>query len=305
MVIAIIAILIGLLLPAVQKVREAAARAKCQNNLKQIVLASHNYDSAIGYLPPGVIAGPSGFTWSSPGFGTLTFLLPYMEQGNLYNLLNPVPALNSTLGYNWYAYGSYWNVATSVVKTFLCPSDSPTNNAVYGCFLEFYCDATDLTFTGGYYPSPTGNQLAKTNYCPNAGCIGAGSNGFYGQFAGPFTADSAIPVGRIPDGSSNTIFIGELLGGSPNDPSPGQRDFTLSWMGAGAMASAWGVGTTKNVQWYQWGSFHTNIVNMAWGDGSVRPIRQGVGTNFFTSDWYALNYAAGIQDGGITDFSQL
>ena len=84
-VIAIIAILIGLLLPAVQKVREAAARAQCQNNLKQISLAAHNYESALSTLPPGLV-GPAtvGFTWSAPHHGALTFILPYMEQDNLY-----------------------------------------------------------------------------------------------------------------------------------------------------------------------------------------------------------------------------
>src|SRR5687767_607044 len=91
-VIAIIAILIGLLLPAVQKVREAAARAKCQNNLKQCGLAAHNYESAMGYLPP--VQHTKGFP-SGTGMVTRTseasifaMILPYVEQANKYAQFN-------------------------------------------------------------------------------------------------------------------------------------------------------------------------------------------------------------------------
>src|SRR5215208_2843257 len=88
-VIAIIAILIGLLLPAVQKVREAAARMSCSNNLKQIVLGAHNYQSSAGYLPPGFLGRlpantVGGYSGNEQALGTLPFLLPYIEQDNIY-----------------------------------------------------------------------------------------------------------------------------------------------------------------------------------------------------------------------------
>src|SRR5947199_886627 len=82
-VIAIIAVLIGLLLPAVQKVREAAARMQCTNNLKQLGLACHNYESSFKYLPPG----GAKFVGTSPP-AIVTVILPYVEQANLYNLFD-------------------------------------------------------------------------------------------------------------------------------------------------------------------------------------------------------------------------
>src|SRR5262245_21710643 len=97
-VIAIIAILIGLLVPAVQKVREAAARTQCENNLKQIALAALNYESTYKVLPPGGLNSPKAVNVNpqyviapdaGPYTGTLAFLLPYIEQGNVYNRLDP------------------------------------------------------------------------------------------------------------------------------------------------------------------------------------------------------------------------
>src|SRR5260370_15996609 len=133
-VIAIIAILIGLLLPAVQKVREAAARIQCANNLHQIALAAHDYKIAYEMLPPGL---------DSEGSGALVRLLPYLEQDNQYKLFSfrPAPPLANTSGpsvfFGWFrdplnrpsttnataiprppaVYG-----AEGSFKTFLCPS---------------------------------------------------------------------------------------------------------------------------------------------------------------------------------------
>jgi prepilin-type N-terminal cleavage/methylation domain-containing protein/prepilin-type processing-associated H-X9-DG protein len=103
-VIAIIAILIGLLLPAVQKVREAAARARCQNNLKQIGLAVHNYSDANGFLPPSIISREYG-TWT-------LLLLPYIEQDNLYRQFD----LNRRIGLQPTA------ACQTPVSTYVCPS---------------------------------------------------------------------------------------------------------------------------------------------------------------------------------------
>src|SRR5262249_40252288 len=114
-VIAIIAVLIGLLLPAVQKVRDAAARAKCQNNLKQIALANRNYETTNKHLLPGVSrTGCCWGTWMIP-------ILPYVEQDNLFKIYVNFGG-NDTTGPR-YGSGVNVQVSTKLVSTFLCPSD--------------------------------------------------------------------------------------------------------------------------------------------------------------------------------------
>src|SRR5437764_10373675 len=132
-VIGIIAVLIGLLLPAVQKVREAAARMSCQNNLKQLGIAGHAYHDANGQLPPAVMmpyaqanndpltggaANPFGPNWA-------VFLLPFVEQQALFNLANVASYPGTTNLSNLASYNLTWRaVRGATVPTYLCPSDS-------------------------------------------------------------------------------------------------------------------------------------------------------------------------------------
>src|SRR5437764_623824 len=128
-VIAIIAVLIGLLLPAVQKVREAAARAKCQNQLKQIALAAHNYQSANGLLPTGLLAvdrfnlntGSAGAAW----IGNLTLLLPHLELDSIYRTMRISGTPDAPQGPAWFNVAPNYAASLNRVNGFVCPSDDP------------------------------------------------------------------------------------------------------------------------------------------------------------------------------------
>src|SRR5260370_21156774 len=139
-VIAIIGVLIALLLPAVQKVREAANRVKCSNNLKQIVLASHNFESAHKKLPPAVLGSllprnltPGSPFMSNPWVGTLAFLLPYLEQESLYNQLqvdwNVKDSMNTRTGTSaaWWLNPVNYTLAHTRLHGFLYPSHNTSD----------------------------------------------------------------------------------------------------------------------------------------------------------------------------------
>jgi prepilin-type N-terminal cleavage/methylation domain-containing protein/prepilin-type processing-associated H-X9-DG protein len=285
-VIAIIAILIGLLLPAVQKVREAAARMTCTNNLHQIVIASHNYESANGVLPPGV--NHTGWTGTSSAYGnsmagTLAYLLPYVEQDNVYRTFAvgtwPFPA---TAGY-YNGAGS-----TAKIKYFLCPSDvadTVTPSSGSWAFLVYYAGG----MTGWYFPGFYG--YGKTNYASVAGYLG-NVPGY--PYQGVYTANSKNATVQITDGSSNTLAFGETLGGA-GPPTP--RDFVANWYSFN-LPTAWGI--SGNPAWYKYGSRHNNssIINFAFADGSVRNVRNNVSNTIY-------QYAAGKDDGGTFSHNDL
>lgn len=315
-VIAIIAILIGLLLPAVQKVREAAARASCQNNLKQIALASLNYESTYGVLPPGLQEnGTDNYTTGSNDaansslLGTLAQILPFMEQQAVYNMI-------PTAMWNASTYNSYWwgsaslganapgiTAARTQIKPYTCPSDGGLYTQTLGVFIGFCIDSYELV---GYYNANGGNAAGGSGIVPagQADYIGcAGEFGALYPCPGIYYKGSKTHMTDITDGTSNTIAFGESL----TSGDVGTRYYCLTWAGSGAMPLYWGLPTGPNSAgiWYTFSSMHTGIDQFAFGDGSVRPIRKGVGTTPGSSDWSALMAAGGTNDGNIITWSLL
>jgi prepilin-type N-terminal cleavage/methylation domain-containing protein len=300
-VIAIIAILIGLLLPAVQKVREAAARTQCQNNLKQIVLASHNYASALGKLPPGYFGSYPTLDVSIPlpyiqpqCAGVLALLLPYMEQDNvLKQWQSGVPNDYFTLSkvdFGWFNYVSSATAAQSRVKSYLCPSDNAESRKTYaGILMHSYTDPAGGwtvqmgVITGG----PLLTTLARSNYMGVAGYAGLVRG--YEWVSGILANRTGLTMEALTgaDGASNTLMFGESM----TDDDKNSFGLSSSWAGVGAIPTAWGLPTGNQTGWWHFSSKHASVVQFAMGDGSVRGIRRGFSsgpqfdTFVFMSGW--------------------
>jgi prepilin-type N-terminal cleavage/methylation domain-containing protein/prepilin-type processing-associated H-X9-DG protein len=278
-VIAIIAVLIGLLLPAVQKVREAAARMKCQNNLKQIGLAMHNYHDANNAFPDGIHRNqgpPTGTTWTHYAltetpvrrFNWTIAVQPYIEYGNLYKLWN-MTDFNANRGLN-----TETNKPTGyVVATLICPSDDLPEPAI---------DTSDRS-------SNPPRDWGLTTYGANAG------RRSYRREAqtndGPFIHNVPRKFGDIADGTSNTIFVGERAHFDPVvDAQPGQNMDAWGWWAFGAEGDVL-LSAAQVINWKMpapptqanfdlrinvFGSMHQGGANFAMGDGSVRFLSDGL-----------------------------
>jgi prepilin-type N-terminal cleavage/methylation domain-containing protein len=316
-VIAIIAVLIGLLLPAVQKVREAAARMSCQNNLKQLGLAAANYESSYQKLPYG--------RNRASGIGTLPLLLPYIEQNNIYNQFNSavfaiqpatVVSVDQPGGVDWVNQNSPVNYAASRnrVKTFECPSDNLSGGLdSNGIVISFITIKNGQIIPSGYKqndPAMTSGLPGMTNYLSSAGTMGkiAPSTpvlAYYAQHEGVFVDEVANSVSKITDGSSNTIFFGEYLGGFAGGGTSGARNKVFSWAGADGFPSYWSIQTPND--WHSFQSNHTAICNFAFGDGSVRSLTTGIPqpqsqtdiTGTGQSSWKVLQSMTGKADGDV------
>jgi prepilin-type N-terminal cleavage/methylation domain-containing protein len=257
-VIAIIAILIGLLLPAVQKVREAAARMSCSNNLKQIGLAVHNYHDSNGYLPPWAFdfeTAPAGnvLGGQTQGHSAQTLILPYIEQGNLIGAQSL--SLSVIDPRNWpgtwaTGLGAPANLGTSAtVKTYICPS-APSRQIDYApyfiplipgssSFGPFVIGATDYSPVRGYR-SEFQSGCATTSPPPPTNSSSPGSDnggllGVKGLMRNGSLVFGATKILAATDGLSNTIMVAEDGGrhqvyakGKAIPGGPGTSGWTLN-----------------------------------------------------------------------------
>lgn len=290
-VIAIIAVLLGLLLPAVQKVRESASRTSCQNNLKQMGLACQMYHDAAGALPPGYRATlpySDGATDTAPGWGWAAYLLPFLEQGNLYRQLDfnrPVPASPAI---------------QTVLAVYLCPSD-------------LYPPAA---FAVG---DPFGSPLALAAPSSYAACVGGDESDTTGPTGrGVFYRNSATRMTDVTDGTSQTLLVGEKAWANANgvwagaipgavlrrgaqNPNPGLASATMPAPNLVLSHSHLNNATTDTDGGLDdFSSKHTGGSNFLFADGSVHFLRSVSGDNpdgSFTADSVAFQ-ALGTRAGG-------
>jgi prepilin-type N-terminal cleavage/methylation domain-containing protein/prepilin-type processing-associated H-X9-DG protein len=286
-VIAIIAILISLLLPAVQQAREAARRTQCKNNLKQIGLALHNYHDTHLLFPNGSFSNPNlPGALSDPQFITQwawgTMILPFVEQGNIWNGLDAGP---STLQ-DVFNDPVRLQMLTTPLSVFICPSDPEDelnrNRPILprGQKINTACLGIELP------PGTSQVLLAKNNY---VGCNGNIPNdGILGIEWLPQTFQT-VDIADIADGTSNTIIVGERS-------SPGMQ-FAGLWVGyefgCGNNTQSWAVlahtglrmktgehtGTFMPEPDRVFGSTHTGGAQFLLADGSVHFISENIEWN--------------------------
>jgi prepilin-type N-terminal cleavage/methylation domain-containing protein/prepilin-type processing-associated H-X9-DG protein len=287
-VIAIIAILIGLLVPAVQKVRESAAVSKCQNNLHQMGVALHNYHVVKGHFPMGHETRGDLVNYANYSNWTIE-LLPYLEQENLYRLYdNTVPNLHANNA----------AVRTTYVAVYTCPSDPFANQVLTPDTQAPSASAGTVPYMTGSYRGMSGrswNQVDiwcgfPTEAYANLVNDPNGRGLLHTDGANGLTPER---FQTIRDGSSNTLAVGERT----TRTHPTRGTFWADSFGMYSLATAWSISisllddydkcvaapteVTANRCKYGWGSPHNQTINFLFCDGHVRGINTGIDMTLF------------------------
>ena len=342
-VIAIIAVLIALLLPAVQSAREAARRAQCVNNLKQIGLALHNYESSQASFPPGGISdesqpGARGDIWGATGGNNLlswrALTLPYMEGNAVYNALTTNRAVSSASG------GTQWTAYMTINNAWICPSDDNiqgsgpgyrSSSGVWGNYpngttptnpqtgvadaripVSNYAGSFGDNYCVGVLTSPQPPWETPVNATLLPGQMRVGWNGFWGTnnsggtlrgiFAYRISGVPTTTIASIIDGTSNTVFVGEVLPAQTADSNFWNfngctfgTSMPVNWetLRVPASGTPFGIADYKNRYSYASKgakSKHPGGVNMLFCDGSVKFIKNSINLN--------ISCAIGSKNGG-------
>jgi prepilin-type N-terminal cleavage/methylation domain-containing protein/prepilin-type processing-associated H-X9-DG protein len=239
-VLAIIGVLVSLLLPAVQKVRAAAARVQCANNLRQLGLALHGYHNAYGAFPPALVA--SGVNVQDAQTTGFTYLLPFLEQDNTYRVYN--------FDDPWYLPSNYQAVGTAV-KGFYCPANREEGGlnlapvaAEWGTPLPPFAAGCDYAFCRG----ASGSLVGDPGRIPGA---------VRGAFNVQALERKGVRLAQITDGTSTTLAMGDAAGGSPvylarDLNNPGQPAVDPLAAGPVPLEQSWGAASVGDPShpWY-------------------------------------------------------
>jgi prepilin-type N-terminal cleavage/methylation domain-containing protein/prepilin-type processing-associated H-X9-DG protein len=313
-VIAIIAILIGLLLPAVQKIREAAARMKCSNNMKQISLGNMNYEGAYGKFIPGISKnGCCWGTWQVP-------LLPYIEQVSLFQIYQGFGGEGYTVmgSVPRYAVAPNNQVASTRINTYTCPSDTPQtlgtttqhNYVLNAGNTSFYQIEIPIGCTGGSVTNPACMTFGGAPfgwYGGDPATVAAGGDSSPADYTAGNPAAGRLgaqqTIGSITDGTSNTLMCSEVIQGvggsdyrgftwwggaagfttysSPN--SSAQDVITGAGCGPAPNPPCTTSSTATRPRMIVARSRHTSGINVGMCDGSVRFISNNVNLAYWRS----------------------
>ena len=297
-VIAIIGMLLALLLPAVQSAREAVRRITCLGRMRQIGIASANFESALQRFQPGYIGSTQNriddmnCTW----IGSLAFILPYIDQSELFSKIESVrdvsinaSAQNTALPRikNWWNSGDNFacqEVARNRVPSFECPSDPQTSSliGVIAAVHAIRVTPTRILIARELTPFERAQGISFANYAGASGFSGEGLSNL-GSRRGVLFNRSKTKCGDIVDGTTNTILYGELTGEWEVSASGRKlRTHKFPWIGIGAIPALQGLGTEQGFD--RFGSFHSSgLVSFLFADGSTRSLPVGVDLSLFVA----------------------